>query len=78
MAGTMAENVRLRLAYLNATVEEAAKASGEKPGNVRAWLSRGNLRGDTLERLAKLLGVPAHELLNPKFDPRAHGRPAGL
>lgn len=78
MAKTLVENVRLRLAYLNVSIEEAATAGGEKPGNVRAWLARGNPRGDTLRRLAQLLGVPTHELLNPRFDPRAHTRPAGL
>jgi len=68
-------NARLRLAVMNRTWEELARGAGEDPGNVRGWIRRGNPRGDTLRRLARLLGVPEHELLNPEFDPRAYPIP---
>ena len=67
---TLVENMRMRLAYLDTNWEELARRAGENPVNVRGWVRRGNPRGDTLERLARLLGVPTHELLSPDFNPR--------
>jgi transcriptional regulator with XRE-family HTH domain len=72
---TLAENLRLRLAYLDASWEELAVLAGESPANVRGWVRRGTPRGDTLTRLARLLGVPEHELLNPDFNPRDYPAP---
>ena len=68
-------NARLRLTVLGLTWEDLAKQAGEDPGNVRGWIRRANPRGDTVSRLARLLGVPEHELLNPHFDPRAYPAP---
>lgn len=70
------QNARLRLAQLGTTWEDLAKQGGEEPGNVRGWVRRANPRRDTLTRLAKLLGVPEHELINPEFDPRAFPAPS--
>lgn len=70
MSDVFMSNLRMRIAYLNRSWEELAKLAGEKPGNVRGWVSRGNPRGDTVERLAKVVGVPTHELYNPAFNPR--------
>lgn len=71
-------NLRLRLAQLATTWEELAKAAGENPTNVRAVVRRGSPQGRTLQRLAKLVGVPAHDLLSPDFDPRQHATPEAL
>lgn len=68
-------NARLRLAQLGTTWEELATLGGESPTNVRGWIRRANPRRDTLRRLANLLGVPEHELINPEFDPRAFPAP---
>jgi hypothetical protein len=77
MSEVLAENLRMRLAFLDATWEELAKNAGEKPGNVRAWVRRCTPRGDTLERLANLLGVPSHALLDPEFNPRDYPADGG-
>lgn len=78
MTEHLKENLRLRLAALDATWEELAIAAGETPANVRAWVRRGAVRGSTLERLAKVVGVPPHALLDPQFDPREYPYPDGL
>ena len=73
--GVFQTNARLRLAQLGMNWEELATQGGEDPANVRGWIRRANPRRDTLERLARLLGVPGHELINPEFDPRQFPAP---
>jgi hypothetical protein len=75
---TRAVNLRLRLAHLGATWEDLARAGGERPGNVRDWVARGNPTMDTLKRLARLLGVPDHALLDPDFNTRDYPPPGGV
>lgn len=76
MSEILAANLRMRLAFLDKSWEDLATQAGEKPENVRAWVRRCTPRGDTLERLARMLGVPSHELLNPEFNPRDYEAPS--
>lgn len=71
-------NLRLRLAQLNTTWEELARAAKETPANIRAVVRRGTPQGRTLQRLAQLVGVPSHNLLAPDFDPRLWPVPQAL
>jgi hypothetical protein len=76
--GDLLTNLRLRLAQLDTNWEELAKAAGENPTNIRAVVRRGTPQGKSLRRLARIVGVPAHELLAPDFDPRQWPAPEGF
>jgi hypothetical protein len=70
ISDVLSENLRLRLAHLATTWEELATRGGETPANVRGWVRLAQPNIGTLERLARLLGVPPHTLLDPDFDPK--------
>lgn len=75
MGDMLSENLRLRLAHLDMSWEELARQGGETPENVRAWVRRGTPTGTTLTRLARLLSVPEHVLLDPSFNPKDYPAP---
>lgn len=72
------ENLRLRLAQLDATWEELAAAAGENAVNIRAVVRRGTPQERTLRKISEMVGVPMHELLAPNFDPRVYPVPDAL
>lgn len=70
MSEILATNLRLRLALMNTTWKDLAEESDLSPANVRAWVNRCSPRSSTLEKLADLLQVPSHALLDPDFNPK--------
>lgn len=75
LRNTLRQNVKLRLAFLDTTIAELCRNSDEKADNVRQWYRNESISSKTLERLAKLLGVPANELYSDEFNPRNYPPP---
>lgn len=69
------ENLRLRMGHLGVTWEALALSAGENPRNVRNWVNYGQPTIRKLERLARVVGCPAHSLLDPDFNPRDYEKP---
>jgi len=69
-------NCRLRLVQLGATWEEVAQRSGQKAVSLRGAVSRGTPGSASMERLSLALGVPAHALMDPAFNPKDWPDPA--
>jgi transcriptional regulator with XRE-family HTH domain len=70
---TFKENVRARLDALGVTAYQVSRGAGESS----PWLNTillpsrysKKISSDLIDRVAKALGVPAHELIDPKFNP---------
>lgn len=68
---TLTRNVRVRLAHMGSNLSEECRRVGESQRNLSAWLrAGGNPTLSSLTRLAKMLGVQEHKLLDPGWDGR--------
>lgn len=70
----MRENVRLRLASLDISLAQIAKRNELSRARISMWIT-GNPTLATMGHLARVLGVPTFELINPNFDPRKYADP---
>lgn len=75
-------NVRLQLVFLGKSISQICieyyKDDKEKSDKaikaIQAWLRYGNPVIANVEKLGLLLGVPAHALIDPDFNPRDQER----
>jgi hypothetical protein len=70
MEDVFVRNARMRLAYLGITWNALAQQHGLKGARVRGWLAHGSPSAKSRVKLARILGVPAHALFSPSFNPR--------
>ena len=68
---TLTRNVRVRLAHIGSNLSEECRRVGESQRNLSAWLrAGGNPTLSSITRLATMLGVFEHQLLDPGWDGR--------
>jgi len=62
-------NVKLRLAQMGVTLSELCEKNAMSQQRIWGQIN-GNPTLESLKRIAKILNVPAHALLDPNFNPR--------
>lgn len=75
-------NVKLRLFVLGKDISQICdehykddkKKSDKAAKAIQAWLRYGNPVIANVEKLGLLLGIPAHALLDPDFNPRVSAK----